>query len=173
MPGPNVLPLRIYLDTSAIVATLVIGSPRHLQSLDALRRHAEQDAIVCVSQLVRAELLQSAIALATLPFGVSGRVRRQFRLHRWGDFPDVRDQWLRHVVTLQGSLFAQFSRVEEIGITPEIGDDAISIMAQFQLKSYDAIHVATAISLDATEFLTSDRDFERVMVSGLTIRTIS
>lgn len=164
---------RVYLDTSVIVAAIIVRSPRHQPSSEILKKIADDGATVCVSQLVHAELLQSLVALATTPYALSEQTRRQFRLHRWGDVLDVRRRWLRHAMELRDTLFTQFRRVEEIGITREITREAITVMAESRLKSYDAVHVASAIWLQSAEIITSDRDFERVNVHGLTIRTIS
>ena len=46
-------------------------------------------------------------------------------------------------------------------VTPDIADRAAELRAKYGLKTPDAIHFATALVLEATLFLTRDREFRK------------
>ena len=117
---------------------------------------------VYVSQLTRPEFLQSLVAIANIPAMLPQRVRRAHRLHRWGDVEQVREQWLQHGLEDLETLYEDFAAVHEVGIDSVLSESARSLMARYNLKSYDAFHVAAAIAVGAPDLVTLDADFLRV-----------
>jgi predicted nucleic acid-binding protein len=61
----------------------------------------------------------------------------------------------------------------EIDLNQRILDTALDLMATYQLKSNDAIHVATALAVGATEIATADADFLAIQgIGGLAVTLI-
>ena len=61
--------------------------------------------------------------------------------------------------------FGPSSAAAEMGLIPAtlaIWEDAARIRAQTGLATPDALHAATALSVDCTLFVTNDTDFRRV-----------
>ena len=65
------------------------------------------------------------------------------------------------------SLLDSFNDVAEIPVLPSLWNAAIPIMIEQDLQSYDALHVATARSVEIADFATTDRQYARV--EGLTV----
>jgi predicted nucleic acid-binding protein len=83
-------------------------------------------------------------------------------LHRWGDRPAARRAWLRYGMQQFEAFFSQFYEANEVALDQASVDDALDIMADYQIGSYDAIRVATARAVDVAHLAAVDADFERV-----------
>jgi predicted nucleic acid-binding protein len=83
-------------------------------------------------------------------------------LQHWGTRTDVRERWLRHGLHLFEQLIDQFSRAFVIPLNDAIIDRGVTLMARYHLKSYDAIHVASAIEAGLSDIAATDGDFARV-----------
>lgn len=93
---------------------------------------------------------------------ISARERRLWRLHRWGDLQDVRENWYEHCIRSYEHLLGQFNESIEVSISREIIANVLDIMTVFQLDSYDAIHAATALATGTRALATMDSDFVRL-----------
>jgi predicted nucleic acid-binding protein len=60
------------------------------------------------------------------------------------------------------AFISQFYEANEVALDPAIVDDALEIMADCQIGSYDAIHVATARAIGIEHLAAVDADFARV-----------
>lgn len=97
-------------------------------------------------------------------------LRRAFRLDRWDTDAQVRARWMVHGVQRFEALIARFATVTEVEFSIPIWRASIDIMAQTNLRSHDAIHVATARAAAVRDFATVDAHFRRV--SDLNVRLI-
>jgi predicted nucleic acid-binding protein len=162
----------VYLDTS-LLADAVAQSGQHQAVrayLDSLLREGVR---VFVSDLVRIELAQAFKAIANDTGAIAGRERRRWRLQRWGDLQQVREDWYAHCFTNYDQLLVQFLAAEEVAFNRNILESAITLMAAFQIDSHDAIHIATALAVGASTLATLDADFMRLAtIPTLTIQVI-
>jgi len=60
-----------------------------------------------------------------------------------------------------------------IPITPQIGQEAARLRAQFNLSLTDAFQIAAALSTSCESFLTNDSKLKRIIGTGMTIVTVS
>jgi predicted nucleic acid-binding protein len=136
---------------------------RHHQAVRAFCQTLfANDSVVYFSQLLRAELLQTMRAIGTDPLSLTPAMRRRYQLHRWGDRPVARRAWLRYGMQQFEAFISQFYEANEVALDQAIVDDALDIMANYQIASYDAIHVATACAVGVAHLAAVDADFERV-----------
>lgn len=167
------MPSDIYLDTGLVVAAMMHGAMYHVAARDFCTALAEASSHIYFSSLLQVELLQTLVSIGNDPVQLPGRVRRRYRLHRWGDSDTIRLTWLEHGIGLLEQFLGQFAEVDEIAIAPEIVSAAIPVMARFKLRSYDALHVSTAISSGVSHFATTDADFLRLEgSSAMTVHLI-
>lgn len=165
----------VALDTSIAVAATVIGARRHIPARQYCESLKDSGAIVCFSTLLRIEFLHALVGIANDPGQLIESTRRKARLHRWGDFPEARREWLSHWSRELDALITIFDSYREISfdsaLIPAIGD----LMAELQLKSYDATHLASALAVGADTFATLDSDFETDAISssiGISIHVV-
>lgn len=118
--------------------------------------------VIYLSQLVRPELLQALVGIANTPGVLPQGVRRAHKLHRWGDLEHVREQWLQQGLHDFEVLRGDFTAVYEVGVDPELSDASALLMARYNLKSYDALHVASSVVVGVADLATLDTDFMRV-----------
>jgi predicted nucleic acid-binding protein len=161
-----------FFDTS-LVADAVAQSGRYATVRSYLDSLLHDGARVFVSDLVRIELAQAIKAIANDPGMLPGRERRRWRLHRWGDLQQVREDWYDHCFTNYDQLLVEFISAEEVALSRSIIESAIDLMVAFQIDSHDAIHIATALAVGASTLATLDVDFMRLTpMPGLTIHVI-
>lgn len=156
------VPNRIYLDTSVAVAALFIGTQHYAVARAYFERLFAANTVICFSDLLRVELLQAARRIGTTPGLLPESTRRRHRLQHWGRLADAREAWLRYGLDEFEALLDQFYGVDEYALTPAIFSASVTLMAQHNLKSYDALHVATARAVGAPRLVTLDRDYAAV-----------
>lgn len=74
----------------------------------------------------------------------------------------VRQQWMSAGMQKFESFLNRFDEVAEFPFHGEIWEQSVEIMARHQLKSLDAVHVATARAYGLRHFATLDDDFNHV-----------
>lgn len=57
---------------------------------------------------------------------------------------------------------AHFPHLTLVDVTPDVARQAARLRAEYNLRPADALHAATALTRDATAFVTNDRDFARL-----------
>lgn len=150
-PGP----LRVLVDTSFIVESMVESNPRHRESRELLALLSERGASIVFSELVDLEVPQAMSYIAALDVGrdrraglLDARVRRRSRSltartrRRWAEYLASID-WFRADLTA-------------------ILDEVPAIMFTTGLRSYDAAMAATAIAHRCDAIATFDVDFGRL-----------
>jgi predicted nucleic acid-binding protein len=118
--------------------------------------------VVCFSDLLRVEVLHALRRIGSAPEYLTGSVRRRHRLQHWGQREAVRDEWFRFGLREFEALLDEFYRVDEIALTPSILNTCATLMARYNLKSNDAVHLATARAVGVAQIVTLDRDFAAV-----------
>jgi predicted nucleic acid-binding protein len=118
------------------------------------------DSIVFVSDFLRVEMAQAVKAIANTPGALPDPLRQRWRLHRWHDRLEVRKAWYQFCFDQYSQFLDQFSHVEEIAVTREIIDLGWVLMADLHLDSYDAVHTASALTVNSTTIATMDRDYD-------------
>lgn len=61
------------------------------------------------------------------------------------------------------ALFSTFPHLEWVAPTLEIADMGARLRAEYNLRTPDAVQAATAVSCDATGFISNDAGFRRVV----------
>jgi len=148
-------PLRVLVDTSFIVESMVESNPRHRESRELLTLLSERGASIVFSELVDLEVPQAMSYIAALGAVrdrraglLDARVRRRSRAltartrRRWAEYLASID-WLRADLTT-------------------ILDEVPAIMFSTGLRSYDAAMAATAIAHRCDAIATFDADFGRL-----------
>ncbi|HUG15325.1 MAG TPA: PIN domain-containing protein, partial [Thermomicrobiales bacterium] len=105
----------------------------------------------------------------TMALRLTDSTYREFRLDRW-DQIRVRQRWVDYGNDLL-EVFLREYRWVEVALDRDIIDEARQLMVSCNLSSYDAAHVATALSLGITDLAAVDSHFEH---AGhlLTVHTI-
>lgn len=134
----------------------------HVVASDFAVGLANSGSAIYFSQLLRVELLQALRKIGTDPNGLRESVRRKNRLQHWGRIESVRENWLRFGLSQFDTFLIQFRAAYELAMTPEIVASAVGLMARHNLKSNDAVHLATARAAGVTQIVTLDRDFSSV-----------
>ena len=156
------LPRDIYLDTSVVVAATIVSSPLSAAGnafCAALEIHRSR---IYFSQVLRLEFSQAVRNLATRRAQLPDEVRRQHQLDHWDTSDAVRHHWMQFGIAQLEGILNSFE-VIELPFETEIWERSVEIMALNQLKSLDAVHVATARAYGLRHFATLDDDFNRIV----------
>lgn len=156
----------IYFDTS-LLTTAIFPPVEHHQAAERFSDNVlRSGASVYISELI---WLEYAHALRRMSANIDEVTRREFRLERW-DLTHVRHRWIDYGISLLRDFLARFDTYE-VPIERSMMDLALEIMVSCNLSSYDAAHVATALSLGVTDLAAVDGHFERAS-HLLTVHTI-
>ncbi|MDP9471107.1 MAG: PIN domain-containing protein [Chloroflexota bacterium] len=155
-------PADIYLDTSTVVAAIVQGSDHSVASAACCAALIEHGSRVYFSQLLRLELAQAIRKLATRQQSLPPDIRNDFDLDSWGTNLFVRQRWMDFGVRQFENLLDRFAETFELPIRPKTWRSSLSAMVDFQLRAYDAIHVATAREYHVRHLATADRHYLNV-----------
>lgn len=159
----SILPSRMYVETSIFVGAVVQGpddSAACLSFVDGLR---EANTQVVYSELMRLEFANAVAELArsTRRRGeLPEEIVKEFALDRWSTDPAVRSHWLQFGMTELDSLLGSFYVDEEIPIDDLVIGNALEMMVEHDLRSYDAVHVATARLQSVRHLATCDGGFQ-------------
>lgn len=154
-------PAAIYLDTSTVVTALFPGLAHGAASAAFCTAVAEQGGHAAFSQILWIEFTQ-ALTNAARGTELSPQLRRRFRLARWSTNPEVRARWLENGLHELEVFLQAFAEVVEVPLRRSIWIASVDVVAQTQLRSHDAIHVATAREAGVADFVTVDAHFRRI-----------
>lgn len=149
-----------YLDTSIISFAMMEHTLFHSSSLAYCERLIAERVVVMIAEIHTIEILQALVAIGNDPKQVQGSIRRQYRLHRWGDEEHVRRRWLNDGFQRYQAFLKRFASVVFLEVTGPVRLTTVEYMARFKLKSADAMHLALANAAQATVLVTADRDYE-------------
>jgi predicted nucleic acid-binding protein len=115
---------------------------------------------VYFSQLLRLEIAEALKNLAVrrppqLPTGE----RQRYRLDDWETDTQARRRWMAFGVTQFRGFLGQFGDIIELPLDESTWQRSVQIMVRDGLRSYDAMHVATAREHGLRHFATVDRWF--------------
>ena len=77
------VPDDIFVDTSIVVAAIVAGSDNTASAQQFCTSLSEARSRIYVSQIIRLEVSQAILRLATSPARLPIEIRERFRLDRW------------------------------------------------------------------------------------------
>ncbi|MGD9890259.1 MAG: type II toxin-antitoxin system VapC family toxin [Dehalococcoidia bacterium] len=154
------LPDLLYLDTDIAIAYLIDTEPHHDRCRHFIRRIAQDSRITLLTSsltwLEYTNVVMKAGFRGRLPAGLQQR----FQLSRWQE-RTVRRQYLQSQLAAFEGLFDQFSWYE-ISLTTAVRVDGLRLVSTFNLRPYDAVHVASARTLECMDFASFDEAFRRV-----------
>jgi predicted nucleic acid-binding protein len=93
---------------------------------------------------------------------LSADVREQYGLDHWHDDLFVHARWLAHGDAQLQAFINRFAIVYDLPSQQERLDRVLSLMAYYNLKSYDAVHLATMQYYGIAHFATCDRHFSAI-----------
>jgi predicted nucleic acid-binding protein len=160
------LPSDIYLDTSIVVAATIAGIAHAGPSQQFCERLGIFGARVYVSTLLRLEFVNALRSLA-LPRNprrprLPEATRQQFRLQDWETAAAVREAWMGFGEQQLEAFFDQFAEAIELPLRAGTAARTVALMCQYNMKSYDAVHVAVATENGLRDFASTDREFRPV-----------
>jgi predicted nucleic acid-binding protein len=159
------LPERFALDTSLVVRALIEAQPLHEACSAFLERLVEAEVTLVSSDLLEVELAEAA-------FGIALRERwgREWRRYRVDGRTRRRARRLLHDVRSRYELLLAPADHVLVPVAPVAGD-AATLMVDFGLASYAAVHAASAIAAGAEAIATTDTGFALLPSSLLAIYT--
>jgi predicted nucleic acid-binding protein len=156
------LPADVYLDTSIVIATIFPGTTNSTACEAFSRRLAAERCQIFFSQILRLELSEAIRKLATRPDRIPNDLRTRFQLDEWNQSLFVRHRWMQNGLQRFAMLLESFREVVELSFDEEIWRSSVTTMADEQLRSHDAIHVATARSFGVACIAAADDHFRRI-----------
>jgi predicted nucleic acid-binding protein len=160
-------PRRVFLDSGVVVAVTIPGSQFWSESNAFCKRLIAEGCEIYFSQILRLELSEAIRKLATIPGRAPAELYSRFRLNDWSRDPSVRREWMRFGVRQFAALLERFAIAYELPFRQSIWLRSVEIMAERQLRSHDAIHLATAYE---NRLATTDDEF--LKVADLDVRLI-
>lgn len=151
---PVMLAAVVLVDTSFAVDALIASQRSHKLCRGFLARLLDDECTVCFNALLEMELAEAAFRIAVRERH-SGRslaeARRDGRVRRRAGrlMGDALSAWQE---TLEAFPYVRVSLEEVASSVP-------SVMRRLGLKSYDAVHAATAEFVSARAIITLDSDF--------------
>jgi predicted nucleic acid-binding protein len=145
-------PPEAVLDTTFVVEALVASQPAHAECSAFLEAMAAVGTVIYFNRLLEVELWEAAyqIAIREAHGGRAAAVRADGRVRRRGETlrRQTEDAWRELLYAFDSVIVG----LEEVS-------GAVPILMKLGLKSYDAIHVATAVVFDVRSLVTLDRGF--------------
>ena len=160
---PPRFPSRIYVDTSFILASLIRGLAHSEPCIQFCEQLADHHTTVYCSDLLRLEIANALRNLVLRrPAQLAEPVRQRYQLTRWAADSAVRRRWMRFGCSQLAGRLGSFEAVVELPLSTAIWERSVRLMAAYDLKSNDALHVATALTHRLKHFATTDREFEGI-----------
>ncbi len=159
-------PDTVMLDTNVVAEVLLPGEPEHPACLAVLDRLAAEGTTVVFSGLLEIELWEVAFNLALR----ERHPRKNLRHVRYDSrvrpraarlLGQAHQAWEKMLSSLV------WSRVELHEVAPNVP----KLMQQYGFQSYDAVHAATLMARDVTDFITRDGGFAELPPEVATLHT--
>jgi predicted nucleic acid-binding protein len=154
------------LDTNVVAEALLPNEPEHAQCASVLHRLAEAGTTVVFSRLLEVELWEVIFNLALRerhPRKDLRHVRYDSRARKRAArlLAQAQTAWEELLDTLA------WQRVE----IDEVASDVPKLMQQYGFQSYDAVHAATLLDGECTDFVTRDGGFAALPSAVATLHT--
>ncbi len=156
------LPTHLYLDTGTVAAAIMVGSKNSRASAEFCDRLVIRRSCIYFSQLLLLELSETIKWLATKPDELPDSVRSQHWLDDWETSVVVRRQWMNFGVAQLEAFLERFEETFELPLRKSTWLSSVGIMAEEQMRSYDALHVATGREARFRDLATTDRHFRKI-----------
>jgi len=151
-------PELILLDSSFVVATLVAGEKYHEACLDFATRLLSARSTIVHSSVLKVEYLnvwRKLIQRGLLPPEPSGQLQLKLGI------PEERPHWFRVAEMLLMRFLAQFPR-REVRVNQRVLKSMVRLMGTYNLRSLDAVQIASAFDVQCRDIASLDEDFRRV-----------
>ena len=155
------LPEVIYFDTSFVFACLVKNIKYNAECLKFIERLAKVQPIIVMSQLVRSELFNAILNLK-MRDRFKGRVFVDQEIRK---DPTLIDQFYPDITRIDQDfvdLMQRFTYWSLEPVTQDIIDKSLTLIKTYRLKSNDAIHIASMVSLDIKDIAVFDWAIEDI-----------
>lgn len=159
------LPERVALDTSLVVRALIETQPLHEACAAFLDRLVTSGSTLISSELVEIELAEASVGIA-----LAERWGSAWRRHRTDGRARRRARRLLTDVRERFSLLLESADHVDVPIA-SIREDVPTLMGDYGLASYDAVHAASAIAAGAEAIATTDTGFALLPASLIAIYT--
>jgi predicted nucleic acid-binding protein len=160
-------PEAVVLDTNVVAEALLPKEPEHSPCLAVLERLADSGTAVVFSGLLEIELWEAVFNLALR----ERHPRKNIRHVRYDN--RVRPRAAR--LLRQAHKAWQEDLRRPLGWTRiemhEVADDVPRLMQEYGLQSYDAVHAATLLASEITDFVTRDGGFAVLPPAIATLHT--
>lgn len=163
---------RVYLDSSIFIGAAIPGSNHNASTQVFCQQLAAERSSVIFSVIMRYEYAHIAYELgspASRRF-LPQKTVMDYGLNNWNSDPGVRNRWMMTVEENLERLLSQFAYYAEAPIRAEAWPLSLDIMIQNDLRSYDALHVATARYFGIDDFASCDRHF--AVIDGLNVMIV-
>lgn len=160
--GSTALPSDISIDSSVFAAAIITGGDLHSPAAQRFCADvARQNCTVYFSQFVRSEVADFVRRLATrgvLPV----HMQQQFNLSQFQWDIRVRQRWMVYGMAEFERLTGTFATRFELPYDQFIIRHSLRVMSAFSPRSYDAVHVTTALRAHVRDFAAVDGHFMSV-----------
>lgn len=169
------VPSHLYVDSSVLVGAVVAGLPDSAACLKYCGEIAAAGTRVYFSELLYLEFANALAMLARRPHllaTLEQSLRDRYRLEQWTNDAGIRRAWLNFGERELDRLLEEFDEYVVVPIDGQLIENAVSIMADCNLQSNDALHVATARMQQVPALATTDGAFEnaRELVKVILVR---
>lgn len=160
-------PEAVVLDTNVVADALLPKEPEHHPCLAVLERLVDSGTTVVFSRLLEIELWEVVFNLALR----ERHPRKQIRYVRYDN--RIRPRAARLLGQAQKAWQDDlrsplaWSRIE----MHEVAEDVPKLMQDYGLQSYDAVHAATLLASEITDFITRDGGFAVLPPAAATLHT--
>lgn len=124
-----------------------------------------QGSSIYFFRILRIELAQALRNLVTRQ-QLPATTRDHFLLDRWEDDLFVLERWFFDGLRRFRLFLSQFDEAVEVGYRLPIWERSVRIMARYQLRSLNALHVATAREIGILDFATPTIASDASMTRG-------
>lgn len=160
-------PRAVMLDTNVVAEALLPNQPEHAECRALLRQFADKGTAVVFSRLLEIELWEVVFNLALR----ERHPRKNIRHVRYDN--RVRPRAARLLQQAQKAWQDDlrsplaWSRIE----MHEVAEDVPKLMQEYGFQSYDAVHAATLMDSELTNFVTRDGGFAALPPAVATLHT--
>jgi predicted nucleic acid-binding protein len=161
------LPSAVYLESSTAAAALIAGIAHANASRAFCAQLAAHGTRVYFSPMLRLEVAQTLRNLVVRrPPQLPDQLRQDYGLAQWETTEDIRETWYRFGHLQLEAFFDQFRETVEVPfrLRDHTLADCHTLMVRYNLKSYDALHLAIANEQRLDHFVTADREFRGVSI---------
>ena len=153
-------PAHVFLDTSILIGAVFAGTPDAAACLAFCNEIDANDSVPVISELAYVEFADTVAKFGRSPARraeIDPAICGQFDLEHWTNSDVVRHAWMEFGLDqLDSLLTSSFQSFVEVPLTGALITSARALMTQCNLRSNDAIHVASALQEGTTHLASVD-----------------